>query len=422
MELCKPIDCTGCKACANACAKSAITFLADDEGFWYPKIDNSLCVKCGSCRAACPQLQGKHANHANEQQKVYAAWIKNKQLRRQSTSGGAFTVLADGVLKNKGAVYGAGFDKDHRVIHKRICTKRELAQLRGSKYVQSDIGDTFQQVKRDLKAGKTVLFTGSPCQIDGLYALLKSRYEGQLYTVDLVCHGVPSPMIYEDYRRYMEKTYQSKISEIYFRDKTPGWSVFGMKIVFENGEVYQKDTYNDPYIRGFLRELFLRASCHRCRYADTDRVADITLADFWGYKAENKKGFDDDKGISLVMINNANGSQLFKSVSSRLYCMEKSLAEAVAGNRMLREPFPPAENRDRFWADYPRLSFEELAEKYMFPEEMPYWYIHKRQLIEEHRAGFVDKKVKPRAISAAQKVLGKKIYGKIKSIKDEKDA
>ena len=295
MELCKKSECTGCMACINICPRKAIVLQQDEEGFLYPIILKDNCIKCGACVKVCPQMNSKRSAE-NYDKKVYAGWMKNRRLRRRSTSGGAFTAFAKEIMSNNGVVYGAGFDKDNKVIHKRITKKSELKQLRGSKYVQSYIGNTFSQVKDDILNGMPVLFSGTPCQIDGLYSYLGNRYEKQLFTIDLVCHGVPSPEIFSKYLEYLEKQYKSKVKKVYFRDKEPGWYVFGMRVEFQNGFVYKKNTYEDPFARGFLRNLFLRPSCHSCHYANNQRIADITLADFWGYQSTNEKDYDDAVG------------------------------------------------------------------------------------------------------------------------------
>ena len=183
MELCKKSECTGCMACINICPRKAIVLQQDEEGFLYPIILKDNCIKCGACAKVCPQMNSKRSEE-NYDKKVYAGWMKNRRLRRRSTSGGAFTAFAKEIMSNNGVVYGAGFDKDNKVIHKRITKKSELKQLRGSKYVQSYIGNTFSQVKDDILNGMPVLFSGTPCQIDGLYSYLGNRYEKQLFTFD----------------------------------------------------------------------------------------------------------------------------------------------------------------------------------------------------------------------------------------------
>ena len=412
MELCKKSECTGCMACINICPRKAIVLRQDEEGFLYPIILKDNCIKCGACVKVCPQMNPKRSAE-NYDKKVYAGWMKNRRLRRRSTSGGAFTAFAKEIMNNNGVVYGAGFDKDNKVIHKRITKKSELSQLRGSKYVQSYIGNTFSQVKIDLLKGKPVLFSGTPCQIDGLYSYFGNRYEKQLFTIDLVCHGVPSPEIYSKYLEYLEKQYKSKVNKVYFRDKEPGWYVFGMRVEFQNGFVYKKNTYEDPFARGFLRNLFLRPSCHSCHYANNRRIADITLADFWGYQSTNEKDYDDDKGISMIMINSSNGDVLFQQAKHQMRYFARDVEQAVQGNPALSHCFPPAENREQFWLDVHSNSFEYVIEKYMYSEEIPEWFKFREQQIKSYKND--RRKHLPNRVF--RRVLGNKLYEKLKKIK-----
>lgn len=339
MSLCEKEKCTGCMACYNICSHKAIKMKSNNEGFLYPGIDKLKCVNCHLCEKVCPQINQIILVEKYEK-KVFAAWQKSKAILKKSTSGGAFSAFAKVILNRSGAVYGAGFDANLKVVHKRINNIKSLSELRGSKYVQSEIGDTFKQVKRDLDNGLLVLYSGTPCQIDALYSFLSKKYVGKLYTIDLVCHGVPSPLVYKEYLKYMSKKYNSKISDIYFRYKKPGWFVFGMKILFENGKIYENDTYHDPFIRGFLREYFLRPSCHDCQYTNINRPADITLADFWGYKETSFQDQDNDQGISMVMINNENGENLFNLSKNNLKAFHRTLEDAVQGNQALKNVFP----------------------------------------------------------------------------------
>lgn len=366
MRLCDTVLCTGCMACANVCAVNAISMLPDGEGFLRPSVNDQLCVKCGRCTSVCPQINPSERPVGSK--KVYACWIRSKRLRKNSTSGGAFTALAKEVLQKGGSVFGAGFNENMVVCHKQIDSARDLCELRGSKYVQSDIGESFRQIKKCLRDGRLVLFSGTACQVDGLYRFLGSRYEGQLWTIDLVCHGVPSPMVYRDYLSYMQERYGASAIGVWFRNKEPGWYVFGMKIRFSNGREYKADTYRDPFIRGFLRELYLRPSCHQCSYAGVNRIADITLADFWGYHETCRADRDYDKGISMVMLNSTNGQSLFVSASRALHVWERPIEQAVRGNPALSCCFPPSERRADFWADYKHMCFDELVEKYLYPE------------------------------------------------------
>lgn len=380
--LCNKDDCTGCMACFNSCKTGAITIVPDDEGFVRPKIDQLICVNCGKCEKSCPQMVS--VNAPNSEKLVYACWLKDSKIRKNSTSGGAFTALSMPIFYKNGFVVGAGFDAELRVEHQIIDRERDLYKLRGSKYVQSNIGKIYLKVKELLVEEKIVLFSGTPCQVAGLYSFLGNRNYKNLFTVDIVCHGVPSPQIFEEYKNYMTKKYHSKINDIYFRNKKPGWLVFGMKMNFENGKIYEKTTYRDPFIRAFLRELCLRPSCHSCKYANLGRVSDITIADFWGYVATGENDKDDDKGISMVMINSSKGKELFDEASKELNYWERPLEQAVKGNPALSKCFLPSSKREDFWMDYHKYGFgRKLIRKYMYAEEDPFAKRKRKQFVKD---------------------------------------
>lgn len=377
MEICDRLLCTGCGACFNICKKNAISMLPDKEGFLYPVIENKSCVRCGACVQACPSR--KELSVKDFEKKVYSCWLKNPILRKESTSGGAFSAIATTEL-NEGIVFGAGFDQNNKVVHKAIDSVDKLKDLRGSKYVQSDIGNSYILIRKLLSEGRKVLFSGTPCQIAGLYSFLGSRHVTNLLTIDVVCHGVPSPLIYEEYKKYMESLYHSKIKRINFRYKKPSWFVFSMRIEFENGRIYCKNTYKDPYLRGFLRELDLRPSCHNCKYANLNRVADITLADFWRYKKLGDADRDDDKGISMVMINTQKGEAAFQRARHYLHFWPRTIDDALLGNRSLSEPFPPSPQRMEFWDTYSKKKFSTVLKEFLYPEKMP-MFAQKRLLL-----------------------------------------
>lgn len=301
-------------------------------------------------------------------QKVYALWTNDKSLRKESTSGGAFTALARIVLAKGGSVYGAAFDESLVVKHVCIKNEYELYRLRGSKYVQSDLGDTYKQIKQQLLNKEVVLFSGTPCQVSGLYSFLGQSYEGYLFTVDVICHGTPSPKIFEHYKKWIGERYQSSIKEIHFRSKKYSWWTFGMQIVFEDGQVYYERSTHDPYLRAFLREYDIRPSCHSCQYNHFDRPSDITLSDFWWYRPSANNDYDTDEGISMAMINSENGATLFGMVTG-CTIIEKTIDDARRTNRALRECYPPNINREKFWNDVRNESFPTVIKRYLYPEK-----------------------------------------------------
>lgn len=349
MLLCDENDCTGCMACVNICPKNSIQIIENEEGFKEPKIDEEKCIKCKRCTKTCPILNMPHKEKASD--KVYAIWSKDKKIRFSSTSGGFFTELSKYILKHKGIIYGAVFDEKFRVIHKGIEHEEELKLMRGSKYVQSDISKCFKEVKEKLEEDRLVLFTGTACQIAALNSFIGQEKEN-LITVDLLCHGVPSPKIFEEYKKYIEKKYNSKIEDIKFRYKKPGWEVFSMKVDFESGKTYIESTEKDPYIRGFLRKLYLRPACSKCHFTNLNRQGDFTCADFWGYQSSTIEDANDDKGISMVMVNSFKAENIFRDIKENLNCYVRDIQDAINGNRCLSESYPASEQRDEFWKDY----------------------------------------------------------------------
>lgn len=364
-EICLAKYCTGCMACYSACSANAITMISNERGFIYPKIDEGQCLNCKKCVAVCPV--NKERTGSQKLQKVFACWHTEGHIREQSTSGGIFSAIAEFVLKNKGVVFGARFNEKFKVIHSYTENLEELFHYRGSKYVQSYIGDSFKQVEKFLKMGRTVLFTGTPCQIAGLKSFLGKDYDN-LLTTDIVCHGVPSPLIFEDYIEQIKETVAKDIVMIRFRYKKPSWTVFSMRIDFKEHEPYIKDTNNDPYIVGFLKDLFTRSCCTFCTYANLNRCSDITMGDFWGYISEKKELRNTEQGISLLILNTDKGKELFEAIAYNLVIIEKSVGEAQAGNQCLSKPFPKSIYEKPFWDEYlTNRNFAYVTEKFLQP-------------------------------------------------------
>ncbi|CCZ49101.1 uncharacterized protein BN750_00972 [Bacteroides sp. CAG:661] len=373
-SICDYTQCTGCMACLNICPHKAIHITQDKEGFYRPHIEKEKCVDCGLCRQKCP---ANTPVSTHKPIKIYSGWNKDENTRMQSSSGGAFSALAIPILKNSGVVFGAYLNDKLIVAHTYIEHEQDLHILQGSKYVQSDINLIFRKVKEFLQAGKCVLFSGTPCQIAGLKSYLKKGYDN-LITVDLICHGVPSPTIFEDWKSWFQKQHNlNDITSIKFRAKKKSWIFFNMDIkgYSKSGKKlhFTSGYYKDAWIRGFLRDYYLRPSCYQCQYTQTNRCSDITIADWWGYRPEKGESKDfESKGVSLIMCNTSKGNDYFaKYCTQSMILRERTLEEACKTNKSLRESFKIPEARTQFWQDYFELPFEEIVKKYMQPEKTP---------------------------------------------------
>ena len=318
----KHYKCTGCRMCEQICPVKAIDMKENEEGFYEPIINKEKCIKCGLCFRRCPQLNNVEIVEKMSEPKAFAVKNKNIEVQKKSSSGGVFSVLANYILENNGAVYGASFNEKFKLEHIRIEKKEDLYKLRGSKYLQSNTQNTFELVKKDLKNNKKVLYVGTPCQIAGLRQYLESDYEN-LLLVDLLCHGVPSQKLFDEYRTWLEKRNKSKIISYDFRNKEKSVWEFGYipKVDFENGKI--KNIYGDLdiYLKSFLNGSTLRESCYDCKYAKKERISDITIGDLWGVSKVYPKLYD-EKGISLALINTSKGKMAINSIQDDLFIKE----------------------------------------------------------------------------------------------------
>lgn len=339
-------SCTACGACQNICPTSAITMTEDKMGFMYPTIDYSKCIDCSQCINVC--YLHKEYYRSTECIRCYAVWAQD-EIREQSSSGGAFTLVASEILNEGGYVYGAAYINGTKVRHVCIEDVGSLDKLQTSKYIQSDIQLIYRDVKEKLKTKKKVLFTGTPCQIEGLYLFLRNE-PSNLYTVDILCHGVPSQNLFD---RYLEEEYgHKKIRKVNFRDKSEdGWTYkLKLKVEVENGYDVQ-DIQHSSYYRAFNERLSLREVCGKCAYATDRRMGDITLGDFWeiwGYD----RSLDDRKGTSLVMVNSMKGEELIRKICTKAKLkVEVPLEQAKRGNLILTSPLALHPARDDFFED-----------------------------------------------------------------------
>lgn len=349
-------DCCGCTACSAICPKGCIDMTTDDEGFLYPKIDLSNCIDCGLCEKVCPFINIGQAKHPEV---CIAAKNCDENIRLQSSSGGIFSLLATKVLKSGGIVAGAAFDKDWSVHHILIESESELEKLMGSKYVQSRLDSIFNSIRNYLRQDRKVLFSGTPCQCAGLRNFLRKDYNN-LLTVEVICHGVPSPAIWADYLR--DAFYDKKISAISFRTKTNGWNNPSIKFVCESRNKSNKssdveaDLLKDPFGQAFLRALTQRPSCYECKVRNGRSGSDITIGDFWGIE-NHYSAFNDDKGVSVVITNTDKGKDFISDIQFEYKTLPYQ--SALPRNPNLENSIKRPVYRDFFFSRFKKYGFSK---------------------------------------------------------------
>ena len=364
------VDCCGCNACGDVCAHHAITFKTDIEGFWYPEVDTGKCIDCGLCEKVCPmQHKADFVSRYNEAT-VFAAYTKDEAIRLDSTSGGIHSMLALEMFSKKGYVGGAVYNSDHTCSQIVTPNEERLPEIRSSKYLQSDSEGVYKEIRKLLREGKDVFYCGCPCQIHALYNFLGKEYDN-LITCDFICRGVNSPKVFLKYMEMLERQYGSKAIGIKFKNKKWGWHNFSLRVNFENGKEYCKDRWHDLYFIGYLQSgNFARPSCYECPFKGFPQKADITLADFWGIEKIDPS-MDQDRGTSLVMINSDKGQQLFDAIKDKIEWRQFTMDDARSGNPAMYESLESVKpNRDEFFNDLDKISFEKVAAKH-FP--LPTW-------------------------------------------------
>ena len=372
-------DCCGCSACVQRCPKHCITLQEDAEGFLYPHVNESSCIDCGLCEKVCPML---HPGDSRKPLVVYAAKNRNEKVRLQSSSGGVFTALAKAVIHEGGVVFGVCFDEKWEVVHTYADNCDELVKFRGSKYVQSKMGDCYQQVETFLKAGRKVLFSGTPCQIRGLKLFLRKEYEN-LLAVDVICHGVPSPGVWREYlkkeiarQRDRKNTVLPRpihekdvlVEGISFRDKTLGWKKYSFALALSttkgSGEKFsfcsRMPLDENLFLRGFLADIYLRPSCYSCPVKCGKSGSDLTLGDFWGLQSVMPE-LDDDKGMTALLVNNTHGQKFVNKIGIDLW--QTTYESVFKGNPSLESSVVMSRKRELFFADS-NISFEKKIRKY----------------------------------------------------------
>lgn len=355
--------CTGCGACVQSCPKQCISWTEGEFRFKYPQIDKDICVNCGICEKVCPIDK---VLQTPTTQKVYAAVHKDYQVLAKSTSGGAFTAIADAVFAQDGIVYGVAMMDNMQVKHIRTSNKEEFAVLRSSKYLQSDTGNTYQMVEQDLKEGKTVLYSGTPCQIDGLRHFLGKPYE-RLYTVDIVCHGVGSQAYFDKYLDFARKRY-GNIKTLRFRSKEyVGWSCGGVVVVVTgSSDCLKKIPYRDfdnYYYAYFLSGDIYRKSCYSCKYANMKRVGDFSLGDYWGVEKLHLP-LNTFNGCSLLVVNSDKATKFLSKIET-MNIKETRVDEAISQNEQLKHPSRLPDSRKERIKEFELLTGTQIERVYL---------------------------------------------------------
>lgn len=347
--------CCGCQACFDVCPAKCISMKPDAEGFLYPEVRQADCLDCELCEKVCPQL---HAPSKGSDTPIacYAAHASDEQLRAQSSSGGVFSLLAEAILARGGIVFGARFDDSFTVCHAYTDTPDGLAPFRGSKYVQSDMRGAFSQVREFLKEGRSVLFTGTPCQIAGLRGFLRQTDDENLFLVSVICHGVPSPRIWKEYLKAVSA--DEWPSSVSMRNKDNGWARFRIKIQRNEQDVINDCAFDNPYMKAFLNNLILRPSCYSCQFRG-HHGSDLSLADYWGIENVHPD-LSDNKGTSLILAYSEKGKKLLSDLDITL--KESRYEEALQGNSaILYPPYTPIE-RSLFWKAFRRKGVKALQD------------------------------------------------------------
>lgn len=365
-HLCDSEKCTACSACFSICPKHAIEMKEDNFGELHPEVDSTLCIGCGLCEKTCPELD-RRALARYGKPDVYYCWLKDSSIRRESTSGGAAYAISSVIIQHGGHVWGAAYDNNMSVCYQEASTLDELGKLQKSKYVQSYVKDAFKKIKHQLDDGDMVLFTGTGCHVKGLRAYLKRDYPN-LYTLDLVCHGVPGQGVFMKYVKWLEYKFNDKLVDYIPRYKRKDGQEIGyytLATFAHRGDV-KLERANNGYFIGFQHNLFLRTNCYNCTANGEKRYADFTVADFWGLGKVKpfRQNSERTKGISMLALNSEKAKLLFEDVKDQLAYELRSYEEASFSNTQYYKPAVPSPRRDAFREEWKLLPWEQLNAKY----------------------------------------------------------
>ncbi|PRR78893.1 F420H2 dehydrogenase subunit F [Clostridium liquoris] len=352
--------CTSCFACYNVCNTQAIKMNLSEDGFYYPKVDEHICVECNKCQNSCPSIEYNNKNRQKQYLKIYASYTLNENIRKLSSSGGLSSEIAEHVLDHGGVVFGVAWNKDFLAEHIEIRNKDDLQKIIGSKYIQSNIGFTYKRIKQIIDMeNKNVLFIGVPCQVAAIKKVINSE---KLITVDLICHGVPSITAFQKY--LFDKSKNGKIVYFNFRDKELGWSKGQVKLITKDGYIYKCSKAEDPFFNGFICDLYSNNSCYDCKFSAIPRAGDLTIGDFW----KAPEDLMDERGLSLVISNNDVGDRILKNliVNNKIHLRKSSLDDALKGNpRIANGKLRVRKHRMDFFRDLEKNDFNYLYNKYI---------------------------------------------------------
>ena len=376
IELCDIYLCTQCRSCEAICPQKCISFIVGNDGFYTPSIDEPSCIRCGLCMKSCHQLNTGLTKHYPLN--CFAAWSKDDEIRGTSSSGGVFSEIARCIFEQQGVVVGSVMDDSLNVHHAFAESMEQLIPMRGSKYVQSNMDGVYVRVKEYLQLGRLTLFTGTPCQVAGLYSFLKKDYDN-LLTCDLVCHGVPSQKAFDTYCNKVGLIH-GKTEEVRFR-YTEGWGLQMAKRCYGDDKWKNISPKKSYYLRAFTKGLMFNEACYSCHYATPERVGDFSLADYWGIGSESPFMYPTDKGISLLLVNTQKAEVLITECET-LFIEERPLSEAIRGNRNLSVCSVRPEGRDTFYRDAETMPTDLLMKKYaLSPSFKDYLRPLKRKLM-----------------------------------------